>query len=161
KQEKFPEAIEVLAAGQKSFPRSAQLQLAAGVAYYGLRRFPEAIDAFLQTISLDAAVEQPYVFLRRMLDQARNKRPQVAAAFAAFVRSAPDNPMSNFLFGKVLSLDDPAHAETYLRKSIARLPDYAESHFELGVLLERTGSLEEASKEIRLATELNPKDPAP
>ena len=68
--------------GRKNFDKSPQLELAAGVAYYGLRRFPEAIEAFLRTIRLDPGIEQPYVFLGRMLDQAEDKLPQITEVFA-------------------------------------------------------------------------------
>src|SRR5215472_15878406 len=66
KQQRFAEALETLEAGRKNFDKTAQLELAAGVAYYGLRRFQEAIDAFLRAIRLDSTIEQPYEFLGRM-----------------------------------------------------------------------------------------------
>src|SRR5262245_14963726 len=43
----FSEAILVLDAARAKFPNSAQAALSAGVAYYGLRRFPESVAAFL------------------------------------------------------------------------------------------------------------------
>ena len=140
--------------------KSAQLQLATGVAYYGLRRFPEAIDAFLRTITLDAGIEQPYVFLGRMLDQAEQRLPSVTQAFAAFAQRSPENYLSSFLYGKSLALaNDPDAAEAQFRKSIAQNDGYWEAHFELGVLLGQRRKLAEAVSEIRRAAELNPSDP--
>jgi tetratricopeptide (TPR) repeat protein len=161
KQQNFAAALETLNAGRKNFDKSAQLELAAGVAYYGLRRFPEATDAFLSTIRLDPAVPQPYVFLGRMLDQAEDKLPKITDVFAGFARSAPDNYMSSFLYGKVLALQGSADAEAQLRKSIKQNGRFWESHFELGVLLDRRGEFAEAAREIRQSIELNPGDPAP
>jgi tetratricopeptide (TPR) repeat protein len=43
-----PEAIEVLEEGKKVFARSAQIDLTLGVAYYSMRRFSDAVDAFLR-----------------------------------------------------------------------------------------------------------------
>jgi tetratricopeptide (TPR) repeat protein len=161
KQQKFAAALESLDAARKFFDKSAQLELAAGVTYYGLRRFPEAIDAFLRTIALDPRVEQPYVFLGRMLDQAEDRLPRITGVFATFARTAPDNFLSSFLYGKALSLAEPDRAQSLLRKSIAQNSGFWESHFELGVLLDQQGKFEEAAREIRRSVELKPDDPAP
>jgi tetratricopeptide (TPR) repeat protein len=157
----FAAALAILDAAIKKFPENAQLQLAAGVSYYGLRRFPEAIDAFLRTISLDPSVEQPYVFLGRMLDQAEDRLPRILTAFSAFEKSAPQGYLAPFLTGKALALGNrPADAEAKLRRSIALNDAFSESHFELGVLLSSQRRWEGAAAEMRRAAELNPKDAA-
>lgn len=162
KQENFAASLKVLDAGRRQFDKSPQLELASGVAYYGLRRFPEAIDAFLRTIALDDTIEQPYVFLGRMLDQAEERLPRVSQVFAAFARRAPESYLSNFLYGKSLALaGDGAAAEPLLRKSIALNDGYWESHFELGVLLGDQKKVEEAAREVQRSAELNPNDAAP
>ena len=156
----FAAALETLDAGRKKFAASAQLELAVGVACYGLRRFPQAIDAFLRTIQLDDTIDQPYVFLGRMLDQAEGKLPAITEAFAAFAARAPESYVSNFLYGKALAIADNAGAaETSLRKSIARNGAYWESHFELGLLLDRERRFEDAARELKTSAGLNPRDP--
>ncbi len=161
KQQAFAAALETLNAGREYFDKSPQLELAAGVAYYGLRRFPEAIDAFLRTIRLDPTVDQPYVFLGRMLDQAEDKRAEIESVFAHFASTGPDNYLSTFLYGASIALDHPVDAAALLRKSIARNSQFWESHFELGLLLEREGKLAEAGEEIKRSIELSPQDPTP
>ena len=160
-QQSFAAALETLDNGRRYFDKSAQLELAAGVAYYGLRRFPEAMDAFLRTIQLDPGVEQPYVFLGKMLDQAEDKLAKITEVFASFAKAAPDQYLSSFLYGKALGLDNSPEAEAMLRRSIARNGQFWESHFELGVLLENQRKFDEAAAEIRRSAELNPKDPVP
>jgi len=161
KRQDFAAALGTLNSGRKNFDKSAQLELASGVAYYGLRRFPEAIDAFLATIRLDPGVEQPYVFLGRMLDQAEDRLPKIGEVFAAFARSAPENYMSGFLYAKALMVQHPDQAEALLRKSIARNGEFWESHFELGVLLDQREKFEDAAREMRRSIELSPNDPVP
>ena len=162
KRQDFAAALETLDAGRKKFADSAQLALAAGVADYGLRRFPEAIDAFLRTIQLDGTIEQPYVFLGRMLDQAEGKLPAIAQAFQAFAARAPDSYLSNCLFGKALAMgDDTARAEALLRKSIALNGAYGESHFELALLLDRQHKFADAVREMQNSAGLDPRDPVP
>lgn len=160
KRQDFAAALETIDSGRKNF-KSAQIELASGVAYYGLRRFPEAIDAFLDTIRLDPSVEQPYVFLGRMLDQAEDRLPKIVAVFAAFAKSAPENYLSGFLYAKSLMVQHPDQAEALLRNSIARNGEFWESHFELGVLLDQRGKFEDAAREMRRSIELSPNDPVP
>jgi tetratricopeptide (TPR) repeat protein len=157
----FAAALTTLDAAIKRFPDNVQLQLATGVAYYGLRRFSEAIDAFLRTISLDPSVEQPYVFLGRMLDQAEDRLPRFLSVFAAFEKNVPESYLAPFLTGKALALgNQPADAEAKLRRSIALNDAFWESHFELGALLSSQRKWEAAAAEMRRAGELNPKDAA-
>jgi tetratricopeptide (TPR) repeat protein len=161
KRQDFAPALETLNSGRKNFDKSPQLELAAGVAYYGLRRFPEAIDAFLGTIRLDPGIEQPYVFLGRMLDQAEDRLPKVIEVFAAFAKRAPENYLSGFLYAKSLRVQHPEQAEALLRKSIAGNGEFWESHFELGVLLDQQEKFADAAREMQRCIELNPNDPVP
>ena len=155
----FAAALDTLDAGRKNFDKSPQLELAAGVAYYGLRRFPEAISAFLSTIRLDPDVEQPYVFLGRMLDQAEDQLPAITSAFAAFAKRAPGNYLSSYLYGKSLAAGHSGQAEALLRRSIELNGQFWESHFALGALLDEQGKFEEAAQEFERSAQLNPGDP--
>jgi tetratricopeptide (TPR) repeat protein len=161
RQQDFAAAIKTLDGARKRLPGRPQLELASGVAYYGLRRFPEAIDAFLRTISLDPGVEQPYVFLGRMLDQAEDRLPRILAVFDAFEKSAPGSYLPPFLSGKALVLANrPGDAEAQLRQSIALNDAFWESHFELGALLAARREWDAAAAELRRAAALNPSDAA-
>ena len=156
-------AVETLQEGRKIFARSAQLELALGVAYYGLRRFSDSADCFLRTIRIAPDVKQPYVFLGRMLDQAEDRLPQVTEAYAALVKSQPDDYLASFLYGKALSMasGDRRQIETLFRKSIALKGDFWESHYELGILLERGHDFGGAAGELQRAIELSPNSPTP
>ena len=159
----FSGAIQQSEAALKKFPKSAQLSLAAGVAYYGLDRADPAIAKFLQTIALDPSVEQPYLFLSRVMNRARASLPVITQRFAEYQATNPQSYLGYFLYAKALNgqFKEPEHAESLLRKSIALNAEYWESHYELAILLEKRGALEEAEKEFRRTTELNPKEPSP
>jgi len=158
----FTAALATLGNGRRHFPNSAQIALSYGVAAYGERRFSDAIDAFLTVIRIDPSVEQPYVFLSRLLDQAGERLPQITAAYAAWERTAPANCLPACLHAKALSAAgaNPAAIEADLRRSIALNSGYWESHFELGVLLAKSGRWEEAAAELARGIELNPKHAA-
>ncbi|HUE00875.1 MAG TPA: tetratricopeptide repeat protein [Bryobacteraceae bacterium] len=150
-------AVQIFEDGRKIFARSAQLELALGVADYSLRRFADAADCFLRTIQLAPEAEQPYVFLGRMLDQVSDKLPQITAAYAGFLKARPDNYLANFLYAKGLSAASvaPQRIEALLRKSIALNAKFWEAHYELALLLERRRDFEAAAGEYLRAIELN------
>jgi tetratricopeptide (TPR) repeat protein len=154
----FPAAMATLRKACKSFPNSAQLQLAYGVAAYGQRKFSEAIDAFLRVTAIDPSVEQPYVFLARVLGQAGDRLPRVVAAFAAWEEAEPDNYLAACLYAKALGAasGDSTEIEAELRRSIQLNDGYWESRFELGVLLGKKKAWNESAAELSHSIELNP-----
>ncbi|MDP9170457.1 MAG: tetratricopeptide repeat protein [Acidobacteriota bacterium] len=156
----FDVAIQIGEIARRRFPRSAQLALATGVAYYGGNRPGDAVTAFLETIALDPTIEQPYLFLSSTLNSAPDKVPEITARFADFEQRNPKSYLGYFLHAKGLSaqLIEPALAETLLRKSIALNGRFWEAHYNLGILLSKRGAMPEAEREFRRATELNPKD---
>jgi len=159
----FAGSINTLEQGLRLHPRSSQLQLALGVAQYGQRRFDDAIDSFLKTIELDPSVEQPYVFLGRMLDQAGARLPEITKDYRAWHARQPANPLSSFLLAKALSASgaEASGVENLLRRSIRLKPDLWEPHLELGILLSKERKYPEAAVELARSASLNPKDPLP
>lgn len=165
----FGVAIQVLEASRKIFDKSAQLELALGIANYGQRKFTEAVEAFLRTIELEPKVEQPYVFLARIISHAEGRLNEVTARFARFAAANPKNYLGHFLYAKALiaqmgplgAAEATAQAEALLKRSIQLNPSFWESHFELGLLLEGKRQYEPAAAELKQAVRLNPKAPAP
>ena len=161
--QKFEASLATIEKGVKIFDKSAQLELARGVALYGLRRFPDAIDSFLRTIQLAPEVDQPYIFLGRMLDVAEDRTAAVTQALAAYEQTQPDRYISSFLYAKALAAGggNADQIESRLRKSIALRNDFWESHFELGLALERRRAFDEAAQELERSIELDPNQPVP
>jgi Flp pilus assembly protein TadD len=159
----FNGAIQQADVALKKFPKSAQLTLAAGVAYYGLGQSEQAIGKFLQTIALDPSIDQPYVFLARVINHARSYVPVLTQRFAEYQERNPQSYLGYFMHAKALDAQfkEPQVAEKLLRKSIELNPEYWESHYELAILLEKRGATEDAEKEFRKTTELNPQEPSP
>jgi len=157
--QEFAAAIETLNAARKVFDKSPQIELALGVAYYGQRRFPEAVDSFLRTIRIAPAIEQPYIFLARMIEQTGDRLPEVAAKFAAFATANPNSYLGYYLQAKAL-IAQGQDAEKLLRKALALEDRDAELHFELGALLDQKRQWTEAAREFARCAELNPKNAA-
>lgn len=159
--QQFDPAVKILERGCKVFDKSAQLQLALGVAYYGQRRFTDAADAFLRTIDIAPDVQQPYVFLSKMLDQAGDRMPQILRRFAAWANANPRNALAQFVYAKglLISGGDAKTAEKLLRDSIALKGDQWESHYELGVLLEKERKFDDAARELERSIAINAGQP--
>jgi tetratricopeptide (TPR) repeat protein len=165
----FDVAIQLLESARKIFDRSAQLELALGIANYGQRKFPEAVDAFLRTAELAPKIEQPYVFLGRIISHAEGRLGEITERFASFARANPRNYLGHFLHAKGLiaqmgpapSVELADQAERLLKKSISLNPTFWESEFELGVLLEGKKDFSAAARHLERAIQLSPKTPAP
>jgi tetratricopeptide (TPR) repeat protein len=168
-QQDFPAALRVLENSRKFFDKSPQIELALGVTYYGLRRFPEAVSQFLKTIDLAPAIPQPYVFLGRIMEHAEERLPELTARFANLHAKQPDNYLGYMLHAKALISKLPpagippeaSAAFDLLNKSLSLKEDDAEAHYLLGLLLERRNEFEQAASHLERSVALNPKDPAP
>jgi tetratricopeptide (TPR) repeat protein len=158
----FGTAVTILQNGADHLKDSAQMQLALGVAFYGLRRFDDAAGAFLRTIALAPETEQPYTFLGKFLDQIPGRLPEVTKVFAAYIAANPANADGYFLQAKAMNTQgiDPAGARGLLEKAISIDDHNAAAHFELGNALERLQSYPDAAREFEKAAELAPNDSA-
>jgi tetratricopeptide (TPR) repeat protein len=155
----FAEALAILEKGQRQFPKNPQIVLAYGVACYAQRRPADAVGAFLEVIRLDPTVEQPYVFLGRILEHAGGRLPEVIASYAAWEKKAPENYLPVFLHAKALAASsnpDAPRIAIELRRSIELNGAFWESHLELGALLSSESKWPEAARELSRSIELSP-----
>jgi tetratricopeptide (TPR) repeat protein len=161
-QQKFAEAVVILKESVARVPKSAQLQLALGVASYGLRRFDDAADAFLRTIEIAPETEQPYTFLGKILDQIPTRLPEVTERFAEYQTAHPANAAGYLLHARALGAQslEPEVALRLLEKSIAINAGEASAHFEMGTVLDRLQRYADAASAFERAAELAPSDAA-
>jgi tetratricopeptide (TPR) repeat protein len=160
---RFADASRFLEEARTSFDKSPQIELALGVAYYSLRRFDDAAARFLRVISLAPDVEQPYVFLARMIDQIPARIPELLPLAAEWRRRETKNHYAPFVYGKVLlaSGEVAAAVRPLFEEAIRRQPRFWESYFEYAQVLEQQGHLKEAAAQMKTAITLNPKQAAP
>jgi tetratricopeptide (TPR) repeat protein len=169
KAQDFPRAIAVLLDGRKVFDKSPQLELALGVAYYGQRRFADAVDRFLRVMELAPGIPQPYYFMGRVIEHAVDRIPEVIARARAFEQANPQSPLGYVLHARALILEIPPsgfppeaeEAQVLLQKALAIRDDQADAHYLLGTLLERKQDYSGAALQFETAIRLNAADPAP
>jgi len=160
--QRFTEAIDILKQATARLKDSAQLELALGVAYYGMRRFDDATAAFLRTIAIAPDVERPYVFLGKFLGQIPARLPEVTARFVDFEKAHPQSATGYLLHAKALNVQsgDAETARRLLEKALALDELDATAHYEMGVVLDRLERYEDAVKELVRSAELDPSEPA-
>ena len=163
RKQEFTHAADFLSEALKSNAGDAQLTLALGAARYGQRRFEEAINCFLQVIQIDPKIEQPYVFLGKMLDQAGPRLPEITKDYRTWMAQEPQNAEAPLVLAKALLLNDARNgeAEELLRKSIELDSKDWEAHYELGVLLAHRHEYQKAAAELERSIELNGKEAEP
>ena len=161
KQQHFTEASQVLESGLAKYQGDAQLTLALGVARYGQRRFEEAIQLFLDVIRADPAIEQPYRFLGRMLDEAGSHLDEIISDAEAWAAKNPENGHAKVLLAKALLArnGEDARASGLLRRAVELGPEDWEAHYQWGALLESEHQYDAAAKQLTKAVELNGSEP--
>jgi tetratricopeptide (TPR) repeat protein len=163
RQQDFTRAADTLSSAIQANPGNAQLTLALGVARYAQRRFEDSVLAFLKVIQIDQTIEQPYIFLGRMLDQAGTHLAEITNAYETWVSRDPQNAKAQLLLAKALLASDVRNekAEGMLRRSISLNSNDWEAHYELGVLLANKHRYQQSATELARSIELNPKQPMP
>jgi len=159
----FTRAEDVISSALPLHPQDPQLTLALGVVRYGQRRFDDAIATFLQVIALDPEVEQPYLFIGRMLEQAGEHLPDITKAYEGWAVREPGNAKAQLLLAKALLTQDhrSGRAQALLEKSIALDGKDWESHYQLGAALADKRDWQKAAAELNRSIELNPQQPLP
>lgn len=159
----FAGALSFFAAARQRFSKSAQIEVAYGIAAYGHRQFRDAIEAFLHATQLDPSLDESYICIGRIVENVDDLMPQVLSRFSAWAAAEPGNYMPWFLHAKALdaSSGDPAQSEAELRRSIGLNPNFWESHLELGIVLIQRQQWPEAASEFSRAIALDGKKAKP
>ncbi len=165
----FPRAIAVLEEGRKTFVEVAQLDLALGIAYYGQRRFSDAVDSFLGIMHHAPEVAQPYYFIGKILEHASGRLPEIRERAINFQKINPKSPLGYVLHARTIMQQLPpgqftaeaARAYELLQNALALKEDQAEAHYLIGTLLERKKDYEAAATHLERSVELEDSDAAP
>jgi Flp pilus assembly protein TadD len=162
-QQNYATARQVLESARKIFDKSPEIELALGAANFGLKRYDEAGFSFLKTVTLAPQAPQAYTFLGQLLDVNTKWLPEITSAFASFAEAQPRQYVPQFLYGKALLVGgkDLQQAEARLRKSIELEDRFWESHYQLGLLLEKQKKLAEAHAQLKRSAVLAPQNPLP
>ena len=159
----FTRASDVADMALAARPQDPQMMLALGVARYGQRRFEDAIVTFLKVIRFDPSIEQPYLFLGRMLEQAGEHLTDITRVYQERAKRDPPNAKAKLLLAKVLLAadDKEPQAESLLRNSVTLNGADWEAPYELGRMLSSRHHYAEAAEQLERSIQLAPNEPEP
>lgn len=149
-QQKFTKAVAILKEAVARLPKSAQLELALGVADYGLRRFHDAADTvrFAEYESARPASAAAYLLHAKALD-AQSLEPEMALGLhqKSITLNAGDASV-HFEVGTALDrLKRFADATVEFQRAAELAPSDAAAHYRLARDYDRIGKHEAAQAE--------------
>ncbi len=142
----------------QSFPKSARLWLALGLANLKMSKNNEAAQAFTHAIELDPAFAQAYAYLG-MTRVAVGQYDEGARLYEQALQRNPGIAVVHYLLADALLKKtdaDLARIESHLKQSIGIDGAYAPARLALGKLYARTEHLPEAISEFEKVIALDP-----
>lgn len=160
----YQSALKVLDFATEKYPKSARLRVALGVAHYSLGQYDQALDALCKAVDLDPKDTRALDFLGKMYDIAPDKAEEVTSRLARLAREYPGNPAANYYYALSLRRrtalvrlpDENRQAEELLRRAAKLKPDWADPHYQLGLLFEDRALPDEAINEYQIVVRLEP-----
>jgi tetratricopeptide (TPR) repeat protein len=151
----FQQAVQILEFGVQKYAASARLRVGLGIAYYSLSRYADAVETLCQAVDLNPRDTRALEFLGKMRDVAPDMAQEVRRRLGRFTELYPDNATANYYYAlSLVDGEDDTGAEARLLKSIALDPQFAEAHFQLGVLYQKHDEATKAVRELEAAVKL-------
>jgi tetratricopeptide (TPR) repeat protein len=159
KHRSFSPALKVFQFGVERYAASAELRVGLGIAFYSLGQYDQAVQTLCQAVDADPKDTRALDFLGKMYDISPQYAEQVTRRLAHFASIYPDNSAANYYYALSLrkrSLNAAAEteqreAETYLVKAAKLNPEFADAHYELGLLYEDEKRDQDAIRQYELA----------
>jgi tetratricopeptide (TPR) repeat protein len=160
----FEAAQTVFSYAVGRYPKSAELNVGLGIAYYSLGKYEDAIDQLCRAVDLNPADTRALQFIGKMYDVAPQREEEVTARLARFAHEYPNNAAASYYYAVSLRRRtngqlNPAsekEAQDLLEHSVKVDPNFADAHFELGLLYEDENQDGKAIQEYLSAIKLKP-----
>ena len=164
----FQPALKLLEFATQKHPESARLRVGLGVAHYSLGQYDQALDSLCQSVDLDPKDTRALDFLGKMYDVAPEKADEVTKRLARFAREYPGNAAANYYYALSLRRRTEGHsaavdreAEKLLLSATKLNPEWADAHYQLGLLYEDEAQPTDAIREYQVSVRLRPDLPKP
>jgi len=159
----IPESMKFFRFGVEKFPRSSKMMVGLGVALYASEEYDEAVKVLCAAVDLAPDDQRPVTFLGMARKVSPELAEQVDRRLEDFAERYPQNAAADYEYAVSLwdrgggeqgrNLD---RIEALLRQAIARAPKWYEPHYQLGLLYESKARPQEAIREMRKASSLEP-----
>lgn len=141
---RFSVARDYLEAVRNDFQELPEYQYNLGLAYYGLRIYPNALEAFQRAFQFDPKLHNALFFAGNT--QAVSGDVEAAAkTYRRAIELDPRNASYCLALGKLLSSMGPEYAQEsqkWLKRALALKPGDTAAMFAMGIACERAGDLE-------------------
>lgn len=161
----FDPAAREFAAALQRFPESRRLRMGLGIAFFGERNYPKAIEAFAALLAADPESETNAELLGRACSVLTEGSDPHCAALAAFAEKHPqDGKIATDAAISILNQPADQHhleaAERLLDQAIQATPHLEEAHYQKGLLLQDQSHWQQSIPELETALRLKPDDAA-
>ncbi|MBV9677198.1 MAG: tetratricopeptide repeat protein [Acidobacteriaceae bacterium] len=160
----YRQALQIFTYGVNEKPKSAKLHVGLGVAQYSLGQYQEAVETLCQAVDLDPSDGRALDFLGKMYDAAPSLTGKVTERLAHFAKLYPHNPAANYYYALSLrtratgggSTQANQQAKALLLQAVRDKPEFAEAHYQLGLLYQDESQAPQAIGEYQTAVRLRP-----
>jgi tetratricopeptide (TPR) repeat protein len=161
----FEPALEVFHVGTQKFPSSARQHIGSGLAYFSLRKYPEAAESLLSALEIDPSSHTTFKAWNALPPFVRLAEwERIRPRLERLARLHPKNPQVLYCYAAALSRYSLAsHTEqaltlvqSLLEQALRLKPSFTEAQLELGTLYETRGQYKEAVASFLEAIRLNP-----
>jgi len=155
-------AVAAFRAAAADLPRSWKLRIGEGAACYLSGDYPAAAEALLQAVDIKRDSAAAYFLLGEAYDSAQRFQTAIETAFTAYLKGAPRDPWAYYHFAMMQYGHEQSAGSGDYRPAVASLnqalelnPNFAEAHFELGVIALAQGRVEQGIGALEKAVSLD------
>lgn len=160
----YQQALQVFSYGANEQPKSAKLHVGLGVVQYSLGQYQEAVKTLCQAVDLDPKDSRALDFLGKMYDVAPSLTEDVTKRLRRFAKLYPNNAAANYYYALSLrtrttegaSAQANHEAKALFIKAVREKPEFAEAHYQLGLLYQDEELTLQAIHEYQTAVRLRP-----
>ena len=160
---RLDQAVAEFSRSVSESPDSLRMRLGLGSVLYLYGRYEEAAEAILQCVHRAPTFAPAYDLLGKIFESAPEQQDQIAAAFAAYVKSGAKNAVAHYHYGAILYAQAAGEgagryklAKEQLRAAVALNPKQSEAYVQIGVIAQAEGSLQDAVVAYEKAVKLAP-----
>jgi tetratricopeptide (TPR) repeat protein len=157
-------AIEVFRKGTKTYPKSARMLSALGVALFASAQYEEAAEQLCKASDLNPANTAPYMFLGEIEIAAPAPLACAERKLARFAQAQPESARPKYYYAMAVlkrqgipaNVADEDQARSLLQKAVEVDPKFGEAYLQLGILRMDKKDYRQAIDFFAKAVEVNP-----
>jgi tetratricopeptide (TPR) repeat protein len=145
-------------------PKSWKLRIGLGSACYLDGDYQGAAEALLAAVGLKPDSATAYFLLGGAYESAERFQAAIETAFASYLKGSPRDPWAYYHYAAIQYAHEQAGGRRDYQAAMANLnealrlnPNFAEAHFELGVIALAQGKVEQAIVALEKAVNLDPR----